>query len=155
MTGSLSDGARVLAGDIQQNVGTLIKDPSDGQALAALHKDAMQFVSDAQSANGGTTAATNQALKAAVLKELQALEAQGHLPAVNIDDDAQIEATQRVSTTTANPSPDQKAPASVVRDVLADPVNPTQVTDLNFASKTSRSVDQIMADRREQAAAKP
>jgi hypothetical protein len=117
-----------MAADIQKNVDTLFANPSDQQALDALHQESQQL-------NGnlvGGQRTRNAALQDSVQAELKKLEASGHLPTVSITLNGQI------YSEIANPWPPgtgpmntpRGAPGPGGRDVFASPDQPTKV--LNF-----------------------
>jgi hypothetical protein len=141
----MSDRGDVLAKDIQQNVGTLLfTDSTNAQALNALRLDAQELNVGAKHADGTFDRGTNQAFQESVQKALLKLETDGHLPTVTISDNGEIEASAKVSPTSATTAAD-KQPAQVVeRDVLADPSNPTSVSDLRLTAKIWKSLDQLI-----------
>jgi hypothetical protein len=126
----MSDKAQGLAENIQQHVDAALASPIDKNALTALTRDALQLDgSIVYGESGVLLPTTSQAFRDSVQKDLQTLEAKGHLPVVTLDTGGHIDAgIKRPGTTTTDFNGRQYIRQNG-RELVAMPDHPTEVWD--------------------------
>lgn len=122
--------AKELAKDIQTNVESALKDPTNATALDALHNDSQMLDGKLSWGPNGELVDHNQPLQNAVQQELTKMEANGTLPKITISESGQIDSSAPLPGVHSVDYKGQQLTDSNVRMLLASPNQATAVWDI-------------------------